>query len=269
MTREELRIKLSELIQKRHPKPVYLVGGALGELQGCNAYEEETIREGMWRTKYFGVSYWFKGITDNDIIDRVTITKRAFKEIISLIPFRIGKVIRGFHEIYTCEGGLKSKCLKQDEFCLVCRELIRTGMKLTKDDVIKDLIFCFAMFLQFSPTYRVWLQDILGELDKEKFLRQPLTEVLRLKRIFINRVQGCENARKLIWRVIFLAVLFKRNWAKKFIKELDLDKTKLDKEDMYFCLRRNSYNFGGKELWDRVKEAAIIDDEEGNLVLGI
>jgi hypothetical protein len=274
MTKKELRQKLSDLIHKNGQ--VKLTGGALGDLQGCNAYEEETVKEGMWKTKYLGVSYWFKGITDNDIIDRVTITKRAFKEIIKLWPLRINKIIPALYSIYTCEGGLKSRVLKQENFCTACNELIETGLEIaariadeTLRSKVKDLIFCMAMFLQFSTTYRVWLQDILGELDKDKFAKSPLTEVLRLKRIFMGRLKTEQKKAEFLWRMVFLMVLVFKNKSMKFVEELDLEKIKLDTDDKYYCCRRSSYDFGGKSLWDRVKEAAIIDDENKNIILGI
>ena len=282
MTKEELRERLSELIRQKGQ--VYLVGGALGDMQGCNAYVEETIRDGMWKTKYLGVSYWFKGITDNDIIDRVTITKRAIKEMLSLFPIRIGKIISAMWMIYTCEGGLKSRVLKQENFCSACQELIETGLesaaRIPDEEnrlMIKDLIFCFAMFLQFSTSYRAYVQDILGELDKDKFVKSPLRETLRLKKIFMKRIKLGKSKIELLWksrleflwRIIFLVVLFNKKKAMKFIEELDISKTKMDYSDWYYVLRRGNYDFGGIPISRRLKIAEIIDEECGNIVLGI
>jgi len=274
MTREELRKKLSEIIHKKHPVPVYLIGGALGELQGCNAYEEETIREGMWRTKYLGVSYWFKGITDNEIIDRVTITKKAFMEIAKLMfPFGIlfsKKIISVLPRIYRAEGGLKSKVLKLENFCPVCQELIRMGLKLAGENKpIIDLVYCFAMFLQFSSSYRVRVQDILGELDKDNFKKSALIEILRLKRISMGREKSEMKKMKFLWWLVFLVVFFKKRLAKRIVAELDIEKMKLDEADFYFCLRRSSYDFGGYQLATRLEIADKIDKEQGNLILGI
>ena len=281
MTREELRKKLSEIIHKKHPVPVYLIGGALGELQGCNAYEEETIREGMWRTKYLGVSYWFKGITDNEIIDKTTITKRAFREIVKLWPLRMDKILNSFWSIYTCEGGLQSKELKHNEFCPVCQEIIRVGKKLIKDKTTKstaypyytfrklDLIFCFAMFLQFSTSYRARFQDIFGMLNKDNFIKSPIKELWRLRKIVLKREHAIKNRLNLLFWMIILGVILKRKIIKEFISELDIERVKLDEADFYFCLRRSSYDFGGYQLATRLEIADKIDKEQGNLILGI
>ncbi len=268
MTKVELRQRLSDLIHQRGY--VDLIGGALGELEGCNAYAEETIKEGMWRTKYLGISCWFKGITDNDIIDRVTITKRAFREIIMLWPLNIRRVINSFVGIYEIEGGLKSRCLKQKEFCTACQELIRLGMKVAGNESrVVDLVYCFAMFLQFSPTYRLKVQDIFGELDKGNFQKRPLTEILRLKKIFLTREYDNKPKMEWMWRLAFMFVMFNRKIVRQFVADLDIEKIKLDSDDWYFCLRRSSYDFRGKSLYSRLVEAEIIDRERGNLVLGI
>lgn len=250
-----------------------LILGALGELEGCNAYVEQTQKHPIWQTKYFGVSYWYKGITDGEIIDRATITKRAFVEIARLMfPFGLlsfKKLIPGLLGIYRAEGGLKARCLKIYEFCPACQELISAGLKIAKDEKIKDLIYCFAMFLQFSPTYRFYLQDILGELDKENLMKQPALELIRLKNLFLLREKSGDPKMNTFARMFLLMIIFKKKQIRDFLMELDIEKTKLDESDWYYCFRRPSYDFGGKSLWDRVKEAAIIDDEKGHLILGI
>jgi hypothetical protein len=42
----------------------------------------------------------------------------------------------------------------------------------------------------------------------------------------------------------------------------------LGNNDWYYCLRRDSYNFKGIKIEERLKEAKRIDDEEGNILLG-
>ena len=245
---------------------VQLVAGALGDRDGCAAFVEETKKDPMWQTKYYGVSYWFKGITDNDIIDRVTITKKAFREIIKLLPVRVFKVIHSFLLIYGAEGGLKSKCLKQEEFCPACQELIRAGLKFAKE----DLVYCLAMFLQFSLTYRFYLQDTLGEISQSDFLKSPIKEIWRLRKLALERKISLSRGKlNFITWITILACIFYRKQAKEFVFLLDIDKIRLDEADRYFCLRRSSYNFWGKELYQRLVEAEIIDEKMGNLILGI
>ena len=189
---------------------VQFVGGALGEIEGCNAFVEETRKDPIWRTKYFGVSYWYKGITDNEIINQVTIVKRVFREGIRLLVnnkyllpliliFKdnfIKSALEAMRCVYDTEGGLKSKCLKSEEFCPACQELIKAGIISAKgNEEMKDLIYCLAMFLQFSPTYRYYLQDILGQVDKELLRKSPLLAILRLRNTFFRRLNKRKQKR--------------------------------------------------------------------------
>jgi hypothetical protein len=238
--------------------------GALGDLEGCNAYIEEFKLDGEngYLTKYFGVKTPYKGWIDPVRIDKVTITKKAFKEIIKLWPLRIGRITESFLNIYDCDGGLSQHRLRDEEFCPAVRELIRASGKT-------DMSYCFGMFLQFSPTYRLLLQDIFGEIDKESFEKHPLTEILRLKRIFMGRLQGDQKKLEFLCRLVFLAVLFNKKKARKFVEELNIEKLKIDNKDRYYCLRRSSYNFFGLSLEERLREAEERDKKEGNILLGI
>lgn len=284
MTKEELRIILSEHIKREGF--IRLVGGALGEMLGCNAYEEKTTREGMWLTKYYGVSYCWKGITDNDIINRVTTVKKVFMEGVDflfknkyLIPiiliFRnrfIKNAITSFAIIYECEGGLKSKCLKLEQFCPFCQELIKAGLRLAGNNKeIEDLIFCFAMFLQFSTGYRFRFQDIFGELDKDNFKKSPIEEIWRLKKIMLQREKCVNEKLPRLFSILILLMMFKkyRKIICDFVNELDIEKIKFDEDDWYFCLRRVSYDPQGIPLEERLREVERIDLEQDNLILGI
>lgn|SRR3990167_5218697 len=253
-----------------------LILGALGELQGCNAYEEYVVKDGEqgYLTKYFGIKTPFKGKISADIIDRVTLVKKAYMEITKLafplLPFIKKKYINALASVSRTEGGLKSRRLSIESFCPACRELLRTALKvLNPGENETDIIYSLAMFLQFSPTYRAWGQDILGELDKNNFQKHPLLETWRLKKIFMQRQLAEKKKSEFLWKLIFLAVLFNRGKAREFVKELDIEKVKLDKDDWYYVCRRSSYNFGGKELYARLVEAEQIDKKDGNTILGI
>jgi len=262
-----------------------LVGGALGEMKGCAAYVEEVkMSEQGYLTKYFGVSYYFHGKTDNDVIDRVTITKRAFREIIRLFPVKFFKITSSFALIYRAEGGLKSKCLRQEEFCPSCRELIRVGLEYAENTLrgkwftpkeleakkqFDDLVFCFAMFLQCSLSYRMRVQDIFGIMDKENFRKAPIKELWRVRKEVLWRENVVKEMMSVIFWVALLGLIFKRKLICGFISELDFDKVRMDEADWYFSLRRGSYDYKGLSLYQRIVEAEKIDKEEGNIILEV
>ena len=249
-----------------------LVMGALGSLEKCNGYVEKFYLDGEqgYLTKYFGVKTPYKGWIDTDRIDRVTITKKAFRELIRAMWFRPKALFNSFLTLYRAEGGLRDYRLNDYEFCPAVRELIRVGKKVNE-----DLAYCAGMFIYFSPTYRVWLQDIIGELDKENFDKNPLTEILRLKRIFMGRLERYQSGnpeRKMVnmlWWLLIGAITLKRKQAKEIVRDLDISKVKLDALDRYYCLRRDSYNIWGLSLEDRLKLVGEIDEMEGNIILNI
>ncbi len=245
--------------------------GALGEIEGCGAYaESERITDNGWETKYFGIASPFKGKTDNDIIDRVSITKKAFIEIIRLLPLNVFRIVKSLLYIYRVEGGLKSRCLKDNEFCPACRELIRAGKNLLNIGIIAiELIYCFAMFLQFSPSYRVRVQDWAGIINKENLKRAFLKELWRVKKVMLAREIGEKKKMRLLLNWLMILAVLKRKQIKDFLWNLDLEKVKLDIMDRYFCLRRTSYNFWGLDFKTRLEEAKKIDLEQGNIILNI
>jgi len=266
---ENLKTK-DQILSVAKAMNLYPIGGALGEIKGCGAYaESEMVTENGWETKYFGIATPFKGKTDNDIIDRVTITKKAFWEIINLWPLRMGKIIHSLWVIYICEGGLKSRCYRDHEFCPACREIIRAGRKIVKSEEERDLINCGAMILQLSSSYRVRGQDMAGEIDKINLKTAFLKELWRIRKLMLGREKAEKKKMGLLLNLFILAAIFKRKMVYDFLMELDIDKVKLDKMDWYYCLRRPSYNFRGKTIEERLAEVREVDKEQNNLILGI
>ena len=246
-----------------------LVLGAIGSIEKCNAYIEEFRLDGEqgYLTKYFGIKTPYKGWIDTDRIDRVTRTKRVFIELIRAYWFRPKKLMSLLSSIYRIEGGLKDWRLGDNEYCPAVREIIRVGKRYNE-----DLAYCMGMFLYFSPTYRLWFQEIIGEIDKEYFNKNSLTELLRLKRIFMGRYNSGNPERRkvnLLWWLAIIGLAFKGKLAKEIVNELDISKVIIDDMDWYYCLRRDSYNFRGLLLDERLILVGKRDKEEGNIILGV
>ncbi|HDY66255.1 MAG TPA: hypothetical protein ENH85_00535 [Candidatus Scalindua sp.] len=277
MTKKELLSKI-----KADGNDEFVIGGVLGDITGCQLYEEDRkITEKGWQTKFYGVTYWYNGIADNETIDRVTITKRAFINLLKMgIPFHGPQdIIKSIIDVYRTEGGLKSRELKMREFCSSVREIIRVGTKMTsmirdveKEKRMTHLVYCLGMFLQFSHTYRFWVQDIAGLINKERFNLSILCGLIKLKRDFMERLQMWPPSRdkvNFLWWLLIALAVFKRKEVKEFINELDLEKVKLDESDRYFTLRRDNYNYGGKSLEVRLIEAKRVDRERNHTILEI
>jgi len=264
MTKEQL------LLIARDSKLVY---GALGDQEKCNAYEESLTLDGEhgYLTKYFGIKTPYKGWIEPGRIDRTHITKRAFLEASRALWWRPKRLVRVLISIYKVEGGIWEWRLGDNEFCPALRELIRVSDKVIKGETA-ELSRCLAMFLYFSPTYRMWLQDIAGEINKESFLKSPLKETIRLIRIFLKRWKSGNPERlkvkTMLWALLIVIIL-KRKLAKEFAAELNPDRVKLDDMDWYYCLRRGNYDFKGLTLEERLKLVEKRDKEEENIILGI
>ncbi len=262
MTKEQLLI-----IAKSGDNRIVL--GAIGGIKGCNGYVEKFYLDGDqgYLTKYFGVKTPYKGWIDTERIDRVTITKKAFRELTKAMWFRPKALLNSFITLYRAEGGLMDHRLNDHELCPAVRELIRVGKQFNE-----DMAYCIGMFLQFSPTYRLWVQDILEELNKERFYKEPTIEILKMKSIFLHRLNSTNPERRkveLLWWGLAVIVFFKKKQVISFIEELDLEKVKIDEMDWYYCCRRGSYSFRGLSLERRLEIVKAIDEKEGNIILEI
>lgn len=268
MTKEQLQSVI------RAAKPEMVIG-ALGDMENCQAYVEGVSINEMdgYLTKFFGISAPFKGIYDNNVIFRVTMVKRAYRELTRmawpLIPFRKKRYIRALSSIATTEWGLKMVRPEFRLFCPAVREIIRATEKVFgAEGDIKEVIHTIGTILQFSTTYRAFVQEIAGIINKEQFLKNPLIEYLRVKRVFLNRLKSDNTKIENLWRLGFLLLLAVRPVAMKLVKEIDLGQIRFDENDWYYVLRRKSYNFGGKSIDERLKEVDNIDKEKGNIILG-
>ncbi|MDD5013918.1 MAG: hypothetical protein PHW73_02305 [Atribacterota bacterium] len=255
---------------KANDGKVYLVRGAIGDQARCACFVEHFVKDPMWQTKYYGISYLFKGITENEIIDKVTITKRALAETLRKFPFIAlfkKRLIDLFYLIYTCDGGVKSVCLKDEEFCPTCQEIIRAGHKVFREEKMIDLVYFIAMALQFSPSYRVRVQDWAEIINKDRFKKHPLLELLRVRKVMKER-EG-EIGTKIFHNAFIGAYLVAPRLTREFINELDTDKMGFDEADWYFVLRRKTYNYRGIPYAQRLEEAQKIDKEKEHLILGL
>ena len=90
-------------------------------------------------------------------------------------------------------------------------------------------------------------------------------EVERLLNILIERSDpevGIRYKWQTVKRMMMFGMRFDkqiREFVRDVILELDTSKTKLDKDDWYFCLRRKSYCFRGMSFEARLKLAERID----------
>ena len=138
------------------------------------------------------------------------------------------------------------------------------------ETIAKFLEFTY-FFIEFDNAYRFRLQDILENLDKENLRKGVIRETRRLFKLLIRREIkgiGIDFKWKEIYYIIMGALVLSkdiRNFTREFLLELDLSQVRLDEDDWYFCLNRNSYNFRGWTYKDRLNEKKRLDKEKGHL----
>ena len=135
-----------------------------------------------------------------------------------------------------------------------------------------------TLIMEMDCAYRFPLQDILGEVDRENAARSGYREAMRLFDILLarqtnltivpgisERDQGVPYKFRFLKKLARVALLVSpraRRITQNFLIELDPAKVGLDESDWYFCLRRNTHNYRGVPLPERLAELARLDKEK-------
>jgi hypothetical protein len=173
-----------------------------------------------------------------------------------------------------------------DLYAATPHEIRYTDVELAA--LIAKITAFFTLIMELDGAYCFPLQDMLGELDKEKASRSGWREALRLANLMIERnenltpippetmppIPGITDRTfgvpakfrfiRNLMRLAFLASPFARRLARRFLLELDPKKVGLDEADWYFCLRRNTHNYRGVPITERLAELRRIDAERGH-----
>lgn len=180
----------------------------------------------------------------------------------------------------TFHAGLQLVALKPDYYCTAMREVHRAGhtyisnnnLNFKREDIWKvglkghlpheTAVFFFCLFFEYDNAYRYRFQDIAGIFSKESFLKNPKQEVKRVineykKRELIDSV--ARNIGFLQNAILFLLTIPKiKRHIVGFIKELDVEKLRLDDCDRYWSYHRLDYNVEGMDLIDRMRRKSLM-----------
>lgn len=127
----------------------------------------------------------------------------------------------------------------------------------------------FCDLIEGDNAYRLKLQDVFKEYNRDNAESNIKKEILRLLDILIARER--QNLMVDKWKFIkkVVAVILLIPSIKKFIKFyfLSLEKNNLipDDDDWYCSLRRSGYDFGGLSVEERIKIKENIDREKGHI----
>lgn len=146
--------------------------------------------------------------------------------------------------------------------------------------MITKAVAFVTLMIEQDGAYRFPMQDMFGELDKENAARSGAREMIRLANLMVerntnltvvpgisDRTEGVPHKLKFIrnvLRALFWLSPLARRITQTFLLELDVEKVALDDADWYFCLRRNTHNYRGVPLPDRLRELEMIDKLRGH-----
>jgi hypothetical protein len=139
---------------------------------------------------------------------------------------------------------------------------VREIYRLIKDEKIRDIV---CAVLAYDTAYRYRFQDLIGELSKENFNRNPYKEIKRLMELGLIRevhpeggkgVHGLHKIKKII-PLFNLYLRFNRKLLKEIkeiVEQIDINEVKLSVEDIYWTNRYPDYDFRGLDIKTRLEQ---------------
>lgn len=152
---------------------------------------------------------------------------------------------------------LASGYIKPENMCRSGREIYRVLDTMLDD---KRILKSICMIWEFDNAYRYRFQDFFGIVSKEKVLKTPRKEILRVLDVMSKRENEDISEKYRVLRRLASFLLFfpyPRKFVKFFFAEANLKEIQLDVWDLYYCFMRPDYNFLGlswevrQELWKR------------------
>ncbi len=218
----------------------------------------------------------YKGFPFHEFVDKIDTIKKLSRGVLSslfhdvkkrnklqvvllvLVPWLFNDLLKG--TIYAFHRIIIRFKIKELRYCDAVREVYRAmSVGFPEETVeskeirerVRDLL---CMVLENDNAYRFRFQDIIVELDEVSLKKNLSRELIRLLKIMQSREKGQDV--KDTWTLLttFLPMyLFVNKKVKKEIvrvlSELDLEKVRLSKEDIYYCKPRKDYSFGFNQNW--------------------
>lgn len=140
--------------------------------------------------------------------------------------------------------------LKDTEYCRSSQELNRAITKVVPKDWHEQTVinykYTFLSFWENDDHYRFLMQDLLSALDKESLKKNPKKELKRLLDLGMSR-SHFEGVKKKLGDLKKLLTFVPSRFLRiptQVIQELNMDKIRLDSEDMEWA-EDKPYDFGG------------------------
>ena len=151
--------------------------------------------------------------------------------------------------------------------------------KYEKFRAIKCLTDILLFILHVDDSYRYRGQDILSELDQDyvRDFGHPMViweEVGRLIDLLISRETADRQtsrwtAYKKVIRLLLYVSDSTKEWIRDILLGLNLDKVKMDENDLFFSLLKQGYNVKGMSLKERIDLRNKMNKESGRVQIKV
>jgi hypothetical protein len=247
---ENLEIKHNWIVQEML-ETLPLPDGSMGEPR--EILEIAFAEDGSVRTYLKGEKYPTRFYTPVEVVNAVASYKRLLSELLQSVW---GWVFIVFGK-KTLERWLfrhlelfPVRC-KEQHWSEPVKELRRV---LDIKPIWKDAI---SLILQHDMAYCYRFQDIVSQLNKEWFFKNPVKEVERLLTFAIVRDTGSgiiQRYKKLLPLAMFVFRFVPKAKIKKAVRDIDLSHIKLSKEDIYWTNIVDNYDYRGLPYKIRLEE---------------
>ena len=270
--------RIQQLIKGRPEPTVFEAENALKSTQPAKtvAIGYNLPEKGGQLVYMEGVPYPYKGFPFDDAVWIINPIKRFFLSlsrasrafwyllpILIMMPkFILRPALRKLHDIFISQfiwSSSYSVRLKERYYCDCVREFRRACKKVSSEERFFHYVDLISLILEYDNAYRWRIQDIVEEIDKKAFKKRTLRELWRLADIGAERESAyiCYRSKyRMIATSIAFVLKFNRDIRKlvfSIIDELDIEKFKLDENDLYWNYPRFDYNTRGIGLDSRLK----------------
>ena len=251
-SRQNVNLILDHIRESQEPDLTPSTENVLSHLTGVKLPKEGGI------LSYFAEHiYPRKGFPTDDVVEKVdtikktilgliyTLSKSKVILAIAVLFFRKDLMIAYNELLLGLCNVIGTKSLKANRHCISVREVYNAfDLEDGRLRVITTAI------LEFDDAYRFRFQDVVGELDKKSFEKNPFAELSRLLELLSEREQD-ERVRgtwKKLQSVLFILFFsrFIREKVITFFSRLNPENVKMDEGDRYYAnLKKDGYRWGG------------------------
>lgn len=252
-SRENINYILEKILQL--PEQDYSLTKDKSDIWSMN--EVKLPKEGGILTYYDEHPYPKKGFPFEKIVDKIDVVKKTIVAVvyslskskiilgITLIFFR-KDLISAYNQLLVKLSDLIGQycVLLPNRYCKSVQAISRAFEPT--DEYLRIIT---TSILEFDDAYRYRFQDIIGEMDKQNFDKNPYTELSRLLDLVAFRES--DNRLKETWsraKKLLFVVSFSKELREKiitFFSKLDIENVKMEQDDLYFAkLKIGGYKWG-------------------------